>query len=120
MSLHVRTYRPYGASTAQVIAENPCQLARDIRIFGFRAADLVAGKLGIEPTAMIRVRKGSTFVLANLSAQTTALAAVLPARVETALELKVAKEVMADTLDRERCVFLVGLYRAELTLLWQT
>ncbi len=69
---------------------------------------------------MIRVRKGSILVLDKLTAQTTALAAMPPGRVETALELKLAKEMMANTLDWERCVSLVCMYRAELTLLWQT
>ena len=37
-----------------------------------------------------------------------------PPLIETALELELAEgDVMADTLEGERCVFLAGLYRAE-------
>jgi exodeoxyribonuclease V alpha subunit len=32
----------------QRISENPCRLARDIRDIGFRTADQIAAKLGIE------------------------------------------------------------------------
>ncbi|MGB6447682.1 MAG: helix-hairpin-helix domain-containing protein [Xanthobacteraceae bacterium] len=36
--------------------ENPYRLARDIRGIGFKTADAIAMKLGIEKTAMVRVR----------------------------------------------------------------
>ena len=50
----VRIYKTYGADAVQVISENPYRLARDIRGIGFRTADAIAAKLGIEKTAMIR------------------------------------------------------------------
>ncbi|MBI0539751.1 ATP-dependent RecD-like DNA helicase [Roseomonas sp. KE2513] len=123
----VRIYKTYGADAVQVISENPYRLARDIRGIGFRTADLVAQKLGIEPTAMIRVRAGISFALAEatgeghcglplaeLTTQTAALIEVPPPLIETALELELAEgDVVADTLEGERCVFLAGLYRAE-------
>jgi exodeoxyribonuclease V alpha subunit len=123
----VRIYKTYGASAVQVITENPYSLARDIRGIGFRTADLVAQKLGIEPTAMIRVRAGISFALAEatgeghcglpvgeLAALTGELLQVEPDLVQTALELELeAGEVVADTLEGQPCVFLAGLYRAE-------
>jgi exodeoxyribonuclease V alpha subunit len=123
----VRIYKTYGANAVQVITENPYRLARDIRGIGFRTADLVAQKLGIEPTAMIRVRAGISFALTEatgeghcglpvqeLTSQTAALIEVPSALIETALELELQEgEVVADTLDGERCVFLAGLYRTE-------
>src|SRR6516164_5979400 len=36
--------------------ENPYRLARDIRGIGFKTADAIAMKLGIEKTALVRVR----------------------------------------------------------------
>ena len=55
----VRIYKTYGADAVQVMTENPYRLARDIRGIGFKTADAIATKLGIEKTAMIRVRSGS-------------------------------------------------------------
>ena len=55
----VRIYKTYGTEAVQLISENPYRLARDIRGIGFLTADRVAGKLGIEKTATIRVRAGS-------------------------------------------------------------
>ena len=123
----MRIYKTYGADAVQVITENPSRLARDIRGIGFRTADLVAQKLGIEPAASIRVRAGISFALAEASGQghcglpveeLITLAGKLlevPAElIETALKLELdAGEVVADTLEGRPCVFLAGLYRAE-------
>ena len=59
----VRIYKTYGADAVQVMAENPYRLARDIRGIGFKTADAIAMKLGIEKTAMIRVRAGISYAL---------------------------------------------------------
>jgi len=40
-------------------------LARDIRGIGFKIADAIAMKLGIEKTAIIRVRAGISYALAE-------------------------------------------------------
>ena len=54
----VRIYKTYGVDAVQVMSENPYRLARDIRGIGFKTADTIAMKLGIDKTAMIRVRAG--------------------------------------------------------------
>jgi exodeoxyribonuclease V alpha subunit len=59
----VRIFKTYGADAVQVMSENPYRLARDIRGIGFKTADAIAMKLGIEKTAMIRVRAGISFAL---------------------------------------------------------
>ncbi len=123
----VRIYKTYGADAVQVMSENPYRLARDIRGIGFRTADQIAARLGIEKTALIRVRAGVSHALAEAmdeghcglpAEEMTALAAELlevPAElIETALGLELeAGVVVADTLEGRRCVFLAGLYRAE-------
>src|SRR5438874_4501402 len=59
----VRIFKTYGADALQVMSENPYRLARDIRGIGFKTADAIAMRLGIEKTAMIRVRAGISFAL---------------------------------------------------------
>jgi exodeoxyribonuclease V alpha subunit len=54
----VRIFKTYGADAVQVMTENPYRLARDIRGIGFKSADAIAMRLGIEKTAMIRLRVG--------------------------------------------------------------
>jgi exodeoxyribonuclease V alpha subunit len=123
----VRIFKTYGADAIQLISENPYRLARDIRGIGFRTADQIAAKLGIEKTALIRVRAGISFALAEamddghcglpheeLLALTRQLLEVPAELVETALGLELQDgAVVADDLDGRRCVFLAGLYRAE-------
>ena len=123
----VRIYKTYATEAVRLISENPYRLARDISGIGFLTADRIAEKLGIEKTAMIRVRAGVSYALAeamddghcglpadDLLALTVKLIAVPPELIETALGLELeAGEVIADMLDGRRCVFLAGLYRAE-------
>jgi len=123
----VRIFKTYGQDAIALITENPYRLARDIRGIGFRTADLVAAKLGIEKEAMIRVRAGLSFGLAEATGQghcglpvaeltrsTAELIEVEAGLIETALALELRDgELMADTVDGEPCVFLAGLYRSE-------
>jgi exodeoxyribonuclease V alpha subunit len=123
----VRIYKTYGVDAVQVISENPYCLARDIRGIGFRTADAIAQKLGIELTATIRVRAGISYALNEATsdghcglpqeALTTLAVKLLEVPGELigpALDLELqGGDVIADTLDGQRCIFLAGLYRAE-------
>lgn len=123
----VRIFKTYGADAVPVISENPYRLARDIRGIGFKSADQIAMRLGIEKTAMIRARAGISYALAKAldeghcglpTDELRTLAAELleiPAElVEQALALELeGGAVVADTVDGRPCVFLAGLYRAE-------
>jgi exodeoxyribonuclease V alpha subunit len=123
----VRIFKTYGADALRLISENPYRLARDIRGIGFKSADQIAEKLGIEKTAMVRARAGIGYALteamdeghcglplAELVPMATTLLDVPAQIIETALDLELRDgEVVADTVDSEPCVFLAGLHRAE-------
>jgi exodeoxyribonuclease V alpha subunit len=123
----VRIYKTYGADAVQVMSENPYRLARDIRGIGFKTADAIAIKLGIEKTAMIRVRAGISYALteamdeghcglptAELMPLAEKLLDVPQDLICTALDLELADgTVIADRLGDTACVFLAGLHRAE-------
>ena len=123
----VRIFKTYGTDAVQVMSENPYRLASDIRGIGFKTADTIAEKLGIEKTAMIRVRAGISFALTEAMsdghcglpvAELVPLAAKLleveASLVESALSLEVADgTVVEDTVRGAPAVFLAGLYRAE-------
>ena len=123
----VRIFKTYGADAVQVMSENPYRLARDIRGIGFRTADVIAEKLGIEKTAMIRVRAGISYALTEamgdghcglpveeLMALAEKLLEVPEALIGTAVELELAEgTVTADSVGETPCVFLSGLYHAE-------
>ncbi|MEN8742638.1 MAG: ATP-dependent RecD-like DNA helicase [Phaeobacter gallaeciensis] len=123
----VRIFKTYGTDAVQVMSENPYRLAKDIRGIGFRTADLIAEKLGIEKTAMIRVRAGISFALTEamgdghcglprgeLIGLAGKLLEVPPPLIESALQEELAEEtVTADCVDETDCIFLTGLYLAE-------
>lgn len=123
----VRIYKTYGADAVQVMSENPYRLARDIRGIGFKTADAIAMKLGIEKTAMIRVRAGISYALTEamdeghcglptdeLVPLAVELLEVDQGLVRSAMDLELADgTVVADTVDGTACIFLAGLHRAE-------
>ncbi|MBB1493324.1 ATP-dependent RecD-like DNA helicase [Paracoccus sp. MC1854] len=123
----VRIFRTYGLDAVQVMSENPYRLARDIRGIGFRTADVIAEKLGIERTAMIRVQAGISFALSEAMGQghcglpRTDLAGLAEKLLEVPVEfitramaLELAEgTVTADRVGDTDCVFLTGLHQAE-------
>src|SRR5262249_14469309 len=123
-------YKTYDSAAVRVISETPYRLARDIRGIGFRTAGQIAAKVGIEKTALVRVRAGISYALAEamneghcglpvaeLTALTGKLLEVPESLIETALRLELeAGDVVADQVDGRHCVFLAGLYRAEQTI----
>jgi exodeoxyribonuclease V alpha subunit len=123
----VRIFKTYGADAVQVMSENPYRLARDIRGIGFKTADTIAMKLGIEKTAMIRVRAGISYALTEamdeghcglprheLVPLAETLLEVPADQIRTALDLELSDgAVVADRVGETDCVFLAGLYRAE-------
>ena len=123
----VRIYKTYGADAVQVMSENPYRLARDIRGIGFKTADAIAMKLGIEKTAMIRVRAGISYALTEamdeghcglptdeLVPLAEKLLEVPQELIRTALDLELQEgTVIADRVGETPCVFLAGLHRAE-------
>ena len=123
----VRIYKTYGVDAVQVMTENPYRLARDIRGIGFTTADAIAMKLGIEKTAMIRVRAGISFALTEamdeghcglpteeLIPLAEELLEVPSELVCTAFDLELSDgTVIADDVGKTPCVFLAGLHQAE-------
>lgn len=59
----VRIYRTYGHEAIAKIKENPYQLADDIRGIGFKTADELAAKLGIDRTSPYRARAAVLYTL---------------------------------------------------------
>ncbi len=123
----VRIYKTYGNDAVQVMSENPYRLAKDIRGIGFKTADAIAMRLGIEKTAMIRIRAGISYALTEalndghcglpvqeLHALAEKLLEVPAPLIETAISLELGEgTIVRDSVDGTECLFLAGLYQAE-------
>jgi exodeoxyribonuclease V alpha subunit len=129
----VRIFKTYGADAIQVMTDNPYRLARDIRGIGFKTADAIAMKLGIEKTATVRVRAGISYALTEamdeghcglptdeLVPLAEKLLEVPQQLIRTALELELQEgTVVADRVGKTPCIFLAGLHRAERTIAYR-
>jgi exodeoxyribonuclease V alpha subunit len=123
----VRIYKTYGADAIPLVSENPYRLAKDIKGIGFKTADQVAEKLGIEKTAMIRARAGISYTLTeavseghcglpedDLITSAEKLLEIPTSILRDALQLELQDEtVVADKMADKRCIFLGHLWVAE-------
>jgi exodeoxyribonuclease V alpha subunit len=123
----VRIFKTYGYEAIQVMTEDPYRLAKDVRGIGFRTADAIAAKLGMEKTAPQRIRAGISFALQTatdeghcalpveaLTRLAEQLLEVDSALIRTAIADELSKgEVVSDTIGSEPCLFLKGLHLAE-------
>ncbi|MCD8232022.1 MAG: ATP-dependent RecD-like DNA helicase [Clostridiales bacterium] len=62
-----RIYKTYGNDSIKIVEENPYRLADDIWGIGFKTADQIATKMGIEKDRFIRLRSGILYTLNKLS-----------------------------------------------------
>jgi exodeoxyribonuclease V alpha subunit len=123
----VRIYKTYGADAVPLVTENPYRLAQDIRGIGFRTADEIAGRLGIEKTSMIRARAGISYALMeavgdghcalpenDLLTLAEQLLEIPKASLTDALALELQEgNVVADSIGDQRCIFLPNLWHSE-------
>lgn len=123
----VRIYKTYGADAIPLVSENPYRLARDIKGIGFKTADQIAEKLGIEKTAMIRARAGISHTLTEAISvghcglpeddllPTAEKLLEIPADIlRDALHQELQEKiVVADTIGDQKCIFLGQLWNAE-------
>lgn len=65
----VKVYKQLGAKAKQVITENPYELANLIDGFGFKMADAIAKRNGVDPRNGYRIACGILFALAQYSSR---------------------------------------------------
>jgi exodeoxyribonuclease V alpha subunit len=123
----VRIFKTYGHEAIKVMSEDPYRLARDVRGIGFRSADAIAMKLGIEKTAPQRLRAGVSFALQTamdeghcglpidllVGLAQRLLEVDAPLIHVAAAEAVTTGEVIEDGVEGQSCLFLKGLYLAE-------
>ena len=69
MNLSVKLYRRYGDAIYGIIRDNPYRLADDVTGIGFRIADDIARRAGIEADSEFRIRSGILYVLSQAGGQ---------------------------------------------------
>jgi exodeoxyribonuclease V alpha subunit len=126
----VRIYRTYGHEAIAKIKQNPYQLADDVRGIGFKTADELAGKLGIDLNSPYRARAAIHYTLQKLAGdghcgypepgvmeQTIKLVEIDQQIVEQAIRSTIEdRSVVREAVDGEPWLYLASLHQAELGL----
>ncbi len=126
----VRIYRTYGQESIAKIKENPYRLADEIRGIGFKTADELAAKMGIDRNSPYRARAAVQYTLQDLASQghvgypepgvvehTTKLVEIDQLIVEAAVKSAVVeKTVIRENVEGESWLYLIALHRAEVGL----
>jgi exodeoxyribonuclease V alpha subunit len=126
----VRIYRTYGQESIAKIKENPFRLADDIRGIGFKTADELAAKMGIDRNSPYRARAAIRYTLQELAGQghvgypepgvvehTTKLVEIDQLVVEEAVRAAVTeKMVVRENIEGDSWLYLTALHRAEVGL----
>ncbi|WP_166827131.1 SF1B family DNA helicase RecD2 [Thalassoroseus pseudoceratinae] len=125
-----RIYRTYGEDAIDLIRENPYRLADDIHGIGFKTADDLAAKLGLERNSPHRARAAVRYVLAQFSTQghvgcpeseviegTDQLISIGYQIVQDAIQFEIGEDrLVRETHAGDPWLFLTPLYRAEVGL----
>jgi exodeoxyribonuclease V alpha subunit len=126
----VRIYRTYGQESIATIKANPYRLADEIRGIGFRSADELAAKLGVDRNSPQRAEAAVRYTLQQLSHEghcgypelgviqkTTDLVHIEPAVVNKAVEHVVSEgAVIRERVEHTDWLYLAALYRSEVGL----
>ena len=68
-AMSVRIYERYGAQVYSIMKENPYRLADDIDGIGFKTADEIASKIGINVDSDYRIKSGILYTLMESSSE---------------------------------------------------
>ncbi len=123
----MKLYRMYGNMTLQLLKENPYRVIADIRGIGFKKADVIATKMGVDKNDSFRIESGIKYLLgyyvseghtyaekSELIQRTIELLDVSSELIETSLtNLTFEGSVQLENLEGQDVVYLMPYYMAE-------
>lgn len=126
-SVCIKIHKAYGDQAVSRIKENPYRLCEEVFGIGFKTADTIAMKLGIDPASKFRIKSGIKYILTHASSnghtylpentlreRVQELLGSCDQDVEDALiSLIFDKAVVTEKFDDLTCVYLTTFYNAE-------
>jgi exodeoxyribonuclease V alpha subunit len=97
-----RIYKTYGDRAVDLVRANPYRLTTDIWGVGFKTADELAGRLGIDPTSPSRARAAIRYVLGDLSARGHVGYPEAAVQAEASQLTGIPEEIIAAAVEAER------------------
>lgn len=122
-----RIYKQYGSGAISVVRSDPYRLAADVWGIGFRTADKIAERVGIDRESDVRVQAGVVFALEQLTDEghvccpfgdlvenASKLLEVSPEQTERAIHERASRRRLIVERDfTDQPVYLPGLHTAE-------
>jgi len=123
----MKIYKRYKEDTVEIIKSNPYRLADDIDGIGFRSADAIAYKLGVDRDSPERISAGLRYCLWEATTEghtyvptsfivrkTSELLMATPAAIEHELiRMHMDRSIIRENTESEPIVFLSSMYYAE-------
>ncbi len=126
----IKIYNQYKERSIAIVQNNPYRLAEDIYGIGFKMADTIAEKIGIDKISMHRIKAGIKYILGQASQdghtclprymlyqRSIQLLEAPEELIENALlELQMDKQVFTQQIDEIDFVYLITYYYMELSV----
>lgn len=126
----VKIYKRFGATSINVVKDNPYVLSEEIAGIGFKTADKIARSLGIEINSPFRIQSGINFVINEFCALGNTYMPLDKLLKEGKSILGVSEEdinkniydstvdgrIKVEIIDGEQCVFTIPYYYCELSV----
>ena len=125
----IKIYNEYKDQTIQVVQQNPYQLAEDIHGIGFKMADQMASRIGIDRMSPERLKAGVKYTLlqatldGHLYLEKEMLLgrgqALLGAQVEEIIleniliELQIKQDIIVKEINQQEIIYLFSYYQME-------
>lgn len=128
-NMAMKLYDKYGLTILGIIESNPYKLAEEVDGIGFKKADEIASKIGINVDSKFRINSGILYTLMQASIEghvylpkdllivrAYEVLGVAEAIIETELdEMIITRDVISKTSgENQICIYLTGMYNEEL------
>lgn len=94
----LKIYKKYGKESIALVTDNPYRLSEDIWGMGFKTADVIALKLGIEKNSIKRIKAAMLFVISEATSKGHLYCVLDTLKEETVTLLELALEATTDLL----------------------
>lgn len=123
----LKMYKRYGAMTIDIVEENPYRLVEEVYGIGFKKADSIAAKMGVEPESPFRIKSGIRYGLSYYASEgntympqrefAESVANLLDISSELVydnlIEMAYEGDLQVDCFDGQNVVYLYAYYLAE-------
>lgn len=123
----LKMYKRYGSDAIEIVEENPYRLVDEIYGIGFKKADSIAAKMGIEPDSPFRIKSGIRYGLSYFAGEgntympqqdfAESVGSLLDISYENVrdvmIEMAFDGDIQIDSVDGQEVVYLYLYYLAE-------